>query len=259
MSWGERTEERQWGNLGWMFFPPIHYISPVVKYVNDFWLSHVLRLHTQDCPPPSPPSPAAVTVGKQYATPCLPSLDCVCFWASMCPMICLTKPNPESHTKISDGYDDEAFWQIYSANCSVHMKWGVATHSDHSCSGRMSQELGRCNLICSSCKVKTFIISARGVRCHLHWTWHMHASLTVGDHTHKCTPTSVNTTQAMGDKVKSWRFWRGDRQKSWELMVDGKTKVSVVWYGCGRQSDGSCQKHRDTWICGQKANGKWFR
>lgn len=24
----------------------------------------------------------------------------------------LTKPDPEAHSEISDGYDDEAFWQI---------------------------------------------------------------------------------------------------------------------------------------------------
>lgn len=58
------------------------------------------------------PPPAALTVGKQYATPCLPSLKSVCFCASTCTAICLTKPNPEAHSEISDGYDDEAFWQI---------------------------------------------------------------------------------------------------------------------------------------------------
>lgn len=58
------------------------------------------------------PPTAAITVGKQYATPCLPSLKVVCFFASMCTVICLTKPNSAAHSEISDGYDDEAFWQI---------------------------------------------------------------------------------------------------------------------------------------------------
>lgn len=55
---------------------------------------------------------AAVTVGKQYATPQLPSSKGVCIIAGMCAVICLTKPDPEAHSEISDGYDDEAFWQI---------------------------------------------------------------------------------------------------------------------------------------------------
>lgn len=61
--------------------------------------------------PPSPPPPAAVTVGKQYATPHLPSSIDVCF-GERCTAICLTKPNPAARSEISGSYDDEAFWQI---------------------------------------------------------------------------------------------------------------------------------------------------
>lgn len=112
------------------------------------------------------------------------------------------------------------FGRFYSAHCSVHMKWRVATHSDHSCCGCVSEGLRRCNLICLSCKVKAFIISARGIRCHLHWTWHMHAPLTMGDHTH----TQTYTTQTVGDKVERWRFWGEDRQKALQLMVMRKPR-----------------------------------
>lgn len=110
VSWGERIEERLWQNLGGMFPPPPHHISPVVGYVNDCWHldSHMFWGYAHRA---APPPPAAVTVGKQYATPNLPSLKGVCF-CEQCTVICLTKPNPEAHSEISDGYDDEAFWQI---------------------------------------------------------------------------------------------------------------------------------------------------
>lgn len=59
------------------------------------------------------PPPAAVTVGKQYATPCLALLQrCVLSAQARVSVMCLAKPNPEAHSEISDGYDDEAFWQI---------------------------------------------------------------------------------------------------------------------------------------------------
>ena len=41
---------------------------------------------------------------------CPPCRVCVCAQASV--VICLTKLNPQAHSEISDGYDDEAFWQI---------------------------------------------------------------------------------------------------------------------------------------------------
>lgn len=122
VSWGERIEERQWDNLGGMFFfvffSSPHHTSPVVGYVNDCWHldSHMFWGYAHRDPffslsfhPPLPP--AAETVGKQYATPHLPSSKGVCF-CEQCPVIRLTKPNPEGHSEISDGYDDEAFWQI---------------------------------------------------------------------------------------------------------------------------------------------------
>lgn len=121
VSWGERVEERQWHNLGGMFFfffPPLP--SPhqpscgVCEWLLTSWLSYVLRLCTQRSlffflSPPLPP--AAETVGKQYATPHLPSSKGVCL-CEQCTVIRLTKLNPEGHSEISDGYDDEAFWQI---------------------------------------------------------------------------------------------------------------------------------------------------
>lgn len=92
-----------------MFFS-LYHTSPVVRYVNDILtLTYSEVMHTEQLfflPP------AAITVGKQYATPCLPILKYVCLCTSMCTVICLTKPNPEAHSEISDGYDDEAFWQI---------------------------------------------------------------------------------------------------------------------------------------------------
>lgn len=152
------------------------------------------------------------------------------------------------------------FGKFYSAHCSVHMKWRVATHSDHSCCGRVSQGLWCCNLICLSCKVKAFIISARGIRCHLHWTWHLHAPLTMGDHTNTHIHTQCTyTTQTMGDKVERWRLWGRDRRKDSELMVDGKAKVSPAWVCCSGQGDGSSWRQRDTHTQThiKGANGKW--
>lgn len=153
---------------------------------------------------------------------------------------------------------------FYSAHCSVHIKWRVATHSDHSCSGCMSEGLGCCNLICLSCKVKAFIISARGVRCHLHWTWHMHASLTVGDHTHAEVHTSVNTTQTVGDGVERWGrdAWGRDGQE--RLWINGRwgtprsarlrftELVKVMGRDVGRGE-------RDAQTQRQKAGGKLLR
>lgn len=66
-------------------------------------------IHTEQFSPLLPP--AAVTVGKQYATPHLPSSIDGRF-CERCTAICLTKPNPAARSEISDGYDDEAFWQI---------------------------------------------------------------------------------------------------------------------------------------------------
>lgn len=113
VSWGERIEERQWENLGVIFFFSLHHISAFVRYVNDFWHldTHMFWGYAHGAAFFFPP-PAAVTVGKQYATPSLPSLKGVCFCTNMCTVICLTKPKSEAHTEISNGYDDEAFWQI---------------------------------------------------------------------------------------------------------------------------------------------------
>ena len=150
------------------------------------------------------------------------------------------------------------------AHRSVHMKWRVATHSDHSCCGRVSEGPRCCNLICLSCKVKAFIISARGIRCHLHWTWH--APPTMGDHTHTHTHTHTHkcryTSQTMGDKVERWRLWGRDGQKDSELMADGRAKVSQLDFAVVVKVMGAVGgegTHTHTHTHGQKANGKWLR
>lgn len=128
-------------------------------------------------------------------------------------------------SEVSDGYDDEAFladFTVHTAQCTWNGGWRPIqiAHVE----GCMSEGPGCSNLICLTCKVKTFIISARGTRCHLHWTWHMHASVTVGDRTHRRALTNVNTTQTTGDKVWRRRFWERDGQKSWELMCNQETQ-----------------------------------
>lgn len=73
----------------------------------------ILTLICSEVMSPHPPL-AAVTVGKQYATPqrvCV----CVCL-CEQCTVICLTKHNPVAHSGISNGYDDEAFWQIFAVH-----------------------------------------------------------------------------------------------------------------------------------------------
>lgn len=155
------------------------------------------------------------------------------------------------------------FGKSYSVHRSVHVKWRVVTHSDHSCCGRVSEGLWCCNLICLSCKVKAFIISARGIRCHLHWTWHVRTLLlpqeTACARTHTNTGKFTHTSQTMGDKVEKWRLWGSDGQKDSELMVDGKAKVSLAWVCHGGQGDWSCWKQRDTHIHAHRANGNWLR
>lgn len=158
-------------------------------------------------PPPSPPPPS-----------------------SMCTLICLTKPS-QLWNKC------RPWWRWWSwglladfckARCSVNMKWRVATHSDHSCRRRVAQRLRRCNLICLSCKVKAFIIPARGERCHLHWTWHVHTPLTMGGYTHTCTPIR---TQTLGDDVERWRLWGEDGQKdriNCEQRSQGQLSIGVM-------------------------------
>lgn len=71
------------------------------------------------------PPPAAVTVGKQYATPHLPSSVDVCF-CERCTAICLTKPNPAARFEINGTYDDEAFWHILQCTllCTREMEGG---------------------------------------------------------------------------------------------------------------------------------------
>lgn len=106
MSLGERIGEVLWSELPGMFR------GFFAGYMNNCWHldSHMFWGYPHGTFFPLPP-PAAVTVGKQYATPHLPSSIDVCF-CERCTAICLTKPNPAAHFEISDTYDDEAFWQI---------------------------------------------------------------------------------------------------------------------------------------------------
>ncbi len=131
------------------------------------------------------------------------------------------------------------FGKFYSTHCSVHMKWRVATHSDHSCCGRVSEGPRCCNLICLSCKVKAFIISARGIRCHLHWTWHVHAPLAMGDHTHTHTHTHTHVQvyiynsnhgrQGWEMRALKKRWTEGLRIYGW-WKSQGQSGLSLLWW-----------------------------
>ncbi len=139
---------------------------------------------------------------------CVSAQACVLWYVSLNPIL---KPTLKSAMVMMM----RPFGKFYSAHCSVHMKWRVATHSDHSCCGRVSEGLWCCNLICLSCKVKAFIISARGIRCHLHWTWHMHAPLTMGDHTHTHTHSEHTQLKPWGTRL---------RDEGFEEKIDRKTQ-----------------------------------
>lgn len=134
------------------------------------------------------------------------------------------------------------FGKFYSAHHSAHVKWRVATHSDHSCCERVSERPQCCNLICLSCEVKAFIISARAIRCHLHWTWHVHVLLQPWD---SCTGESrgrrgwkmkedgdgTKMNRQLTEKPRSARFGSavgvkvigpvGGRVRRWKEMTEG--------------------------------------
>lgn len=126
------------------------------------------------------------------------------------------------------------FGKFYSAHHSAHVKWRVATHSDHSCCERVSERPRCCNLICLSCEVKAFIISARAIRCHLHWTWHVHVLLQPWD---SCTGESRGR---WGWKMKASRKTATGRR-----WIDGWRK-SQGQLGCGGQGDRSCWRQSET-------------
>lgn len=147
------------------------------------------------------------------------------------------------------------FGKFYSAHHSAHVKWRVPTHSDRSCCELVSER--HCNLICLSCEVKAFIISARGIRCHLHWTWHVHVLLQPWD-----SRTQTRTGESCGRrdwKTKGFKEVGGQNED--ESTADGKAKVGSVRVGCGGQGDRSCwrlsetQTHTNT----QRATSKWLR
>lgn len=149
------------------------------------------------------------------------------------------------------------FGKFYSAHRSAHVKWRVATHSDHSCCERVSERPRRCNLICLSCEVKAFIISARGIRCHLHWTWHVHVLLQPWD-----TRTQTRTGESRGRrgwkrtaarKTETQRGWIDGRRKKPRSPRFGSAAGVKVIRSCWRLSE--TQTHTNT----QRATSKWLR
>lgn len=111
MRGGGKGEFRRIGEVLWSKIPGMFFFSLQATWIIVDILTLICYevIHTEQfffLPPP-----AAVTVGKQYATPHLPSSIDVCF-CEWCTAICLTKPNPAARPEISGSYDDEAFWQI---------------------------------------------------------------------------------------------------------------------------------------------------
>lgn len=109
------------------------------------------------------------------------------------------------------------FGKFYSAHHLAHVKWRVATHSDHSCCERVSERWQRCNLICLSCEVKAFIISARGIRCHLHWTWHVHVLLQPWD---RRTQTRTGESR----RRRGWKMKASRKTETGRRRIDGWRK-----------------------------------
>lgn len=108
VSLGERIGEVLWDGMGFFFF---------AGYMNNCWHldSHMFWGYPHGTVFFFHPPPAAVTVGKQYATPHLPSSIDVCF-CERCTAICLTKPSAAPLWN-----KRQLWWWGLLANFTVHI------------------------------------------------------------------------------------------------------------------------------------------